>query len=525
MRHSNAVSWLAITGWCLTVGAEPVFAQDSTVADFPFVARWSNGESLLCDAPTTQGDQLKFDCRFGARSLPLARIRSLDLAGQAPVFAFDAFRRDNGDWQIQGKAQWAIDNAQGSKQCLALQAGTTLTRQFAPGCRAGTLAISFRESADPDYCRTSLTLAFGAGPGAVIRMEGDSQRGAFTLTPPAAGWRVASLSRSKLWRRLTVAFAPDRTVVAIDDVVLGEGSLPKSAELREMRLAVAPDAAAGDAPVCWLDDFSVVGAKAMAERYAQEPTQWDVLSNLGDQTFGELGDIDSRGVRLSVGAATALLPWPQVRSINFPVGKSRDATPGSQSGPLALLELPTGERLLGIVQYTTNRRATFTHALLGAIDLSAAEAQSLTLRPANRRIELFVGHRHLGAKLAASFRDPRPSGTTLSTQFNLPSRPTAAALTLWVAGMEGAGPEARFAEKLRAGHLQSQLFVNGKLAAALNDALVDQAKEMQELRIAVPADLLRSGDNVLELRQTNDPSTGNYDECEVADLALELKTD
>ena len=139
-----------------------------------------------------------------------------------------------------------------------------------------------------------------------------------------------------------------------------------------------------------------------------------------------------------------------------------------------------------------------------------------------RRLELFEGPWHLGDKLAAEFERPMPDGTTLKTEFHLPSLPGACRLRLAVQGMEGMGPLAPFASRLRAGDLRSEVWLNGRNVDYLNRRIDRRSSEPAAATLDLPVDALRVGSNTLEIRQTPDRKSGAFDEAEVSQLSLDL---
>lgn len=297
-----------------------------------------------------------------------------------------------------------------------------------------------------------------------------------------------------------------------------------SAEIREIAVSVDSSGIA-DMPAVslFIDDLSIVGEPLQMERNVNDDRQVDLLHNSGDQTFGLLSNLDDGGAELKTATgATIRIGWPDIRSLRFP----RSEFPMENwKGQIAVLSFPTGERLLGSLDAAAGSHLKFKHPFLGDVDLPESQARSIEIRPADRRQEVTHVVRHLGAKYVALFREQRPSATTLRATVKLDRPPTAdAVVSLWVAGMEGVGTNARFVEKLKQGHLQSVLIVNDRKVKVLNELLADQTREFKELRVPLPADCLRVGENVFEIRQSEDPATGNFDECEVADMSLEYKS-
>ncbi|MSR59884.1 MAG: hypothetical protein EXS05_19970 [Planctomycetaceae bacterium] len=86
--------------------------------------------------------------------------------------------------------------------------------------------------------------------------------------------------------------------------------------------------------------------------------------------------------------------------------------------------------------------------------------------------------------------------------------------------------DGRYRKDLAAGHLRTELWINGRRLDDLNRhvALRAHPDNPQRLRIAVPNAFLKAGDNTLELRQRpdrNDPQ--QFDDCEISRLGLEVE--
>jgi hypothetical protein len=75
---------------------------------------------------------------------------------------------------------------------------------------------------------------------------------------------------------------------------------------------------------------------------------------------------------------------------------------------------------------------------------------------------------------------------------------------------------------LKRGEQGTELLVNGRSLGNLNSHVDRALKEPLDIRIAIPAESLLAGENVVELIQNPDSKTGRRESCIISGLAIEL---
>jgi hypothetical protein len=160
---------------------------------------------------------------------------------------------------------------------------------------------------------------------------------------------------------------------------------------------------------------------------------------------------------------------------------------------------------------------TLRHNLLGEVGVARGRVKELVPLFHGRRVEIDHGLHHLGdpARLFPDLQPARAEGPSLRQTIKLTAAPGEARLVVSVLYLEG---EAN--GKATSGP-RTEVIVNGRTVDYLERRADRVARVARSLTVALPRGLLRTGENVVELRQ----ATGRRGPCLVAGLALELPAD
>jgi len=314
-------------------------------------------------------------------------------------------------------------------------------------------------------------------------------------TPRDGGTEVA---RRPGWHRLAVEFGPASLVVTIDDAVLwysrdkGPGG-----PLLEVRLTCAADKGAVRGAVAF-DEFTLTRAVEVLPRPADTSEQDEAWLTAGDQLFGRLTRLDRRGLELEGRFGKRAYSWAEARGA-FP--KRAAARPATTDGAHVRLWLRPAagsepDELEGVLRALDERRLTLRHPALG--DLEIERARLLRLRPLvhGRRIELDNGARQLG--------DKGRLAPGVEYTLRLDARPEAARLALTLLPIDG----------------RAELVVNGRVVEDLARYAGPKARTAVPVRVPLPRDSLKAGENVIEVRLREEG--GRRGSCVVSEVALEL---
>jgi hypothetical protein len=137
----------------------------------------------------------------------------------------------------------------------------------------------------------------------------------------------------------------------------------------------------------------------------------------------------------------------------------------------------------------------------------------------------------LGNQTQPTFLHKDPHGTTWQGEFPLDSVPLGAAtLRIKAAELEPSGQEtplgSRHLPELRNGGLGTEFLLNGTSLGRLNDLISRKAHRdaPAEIRVPIPAGLLKAGRNTWAIRQSPLPSRPQeFDDCELGPIVLDIE--
>ena len=492
----------------------------------PFVVQLGAGECLLGEAPRIGAKSVELDSELGSHRLPRERLRTVRCSGPGAPVLRERFVSLSDQWQLAGLPQLSVRRHRSSPTSLLLErAGQLIARTLAVPQEEGLISLWYYDDG-------------GVHPGSswqlALSFAGEKQPG-ITVTPGwehrfcraklDERWKIGSsaVARQTGWHELTVSFGPSRLIIAIDGAAV-VSSLRKGPGQPLTRIAlqlVKRNDEAGAAQV-WVDDLVLYRTADTPGELVRDPAQAVIVGHGGDCWLGDVTSTDGQQVQLRLaGTREYSLPWQDVRVLRMPQQASKELLWTGEIGDVLLRK---GSRLTVALEVADDKQWQVRHPLLGPLTLRVEEICSWQPRVTGRRQEILSTCVHLGSRYVESFSRPMPDGTTLEAEVNLADREQETSLCLWVLGMEGAGPGAPFASRLRDGYLRSELWLNGKCVDYLNRYLSQRPEEPVEMRVRLPDDSLVVGKNILEIRQTVDPQSGYFDEAEISYLTVEQQS-
>lgn len=486
-------------------------------------------------------------CGTNDRIVPRVGLRSVAHAAGERTILYEDFEKATAIFE-GGKR--SADFSSSGKQSLALRAGDDNIElrlsavDALQSLAAGRATFRFYDDAVLNPRRSwFVEFEFETGDEAqTIRFEVDGNAGDYR-TAGSADYRLGTQprERSRGWHSLTVLFDARRAFVLLDGLMAGSGGSP--GVLSVVRLGTGGDRqpaarGAGGEPAVWIDDLQI--ARQATQTESPENTQRSDLLRLaeGDELFGSVERIDARQLELNSAFGRRELPWSRLRGVDFGLSHAPPGRP--VAGLVSTIEMAPAfaavdvecDRIVAAIVSTTPDALEVDHPALGRLRLPIGEVQRV--EPVFEGIWHLIdaGWRHPGDEIREEFHARIAEGPNLAWTFTLAEIPAGKAwLGLRAADVEPAGPGAardgRFAKALAAGHLRTELHVNGRRVDDLNRHINLRAHpdNPRRLRIALQAGILKVGENVIELKQkpaADDPR--QYDDCEISRLGLEFES-
>jgi hypothetical protein len=252
--------------------------------------------------------------------------------------------------------------------------------------------------------------------------------------------------------------------------------------------------------------------------------------------FGEVVGVDQTQIVAKGVFGEIRIPWSGTRGIQH---RYRGPIAAPVAGWLSRIELQrlsedlheSPDIVIAAVQSADEQELRAAHPWLGTLVLPWRSI---------RRIEpIFLGTyrlldpamHHLGNEVHSEFRIPVPEGNRLESIASFERTPAGNVyLSAEVDQMEASGsetpPGSPSLAELRAGFLQTEVFVNGTLVGNLNSRLRYRSSPHgpQRIRLSVPNGLLKTGPNTIRIQQrpARDDAS-DYDDCEIGRIALEIE--
>jgi hypothetical protein len=491
----------------------------------PFTVHCRTGEQLAAGT-FTFGAQIRLETELGTLEIPAEHVEAVARQPARPEILYEPFAQLPGTWTVVGQPRLDSQRFVSPPASLLLsQPEQRLEQRFETPIPEGTLSLRYYDDGllYPGR-RWGIALSFQGASAPLVTVHPGWDRpfvsAALDKTLPIA---TLPAPRRQGWRDLEIAFGPTHLMVNVDGAAV-VASLGRGVAQPLVGLTLAVERAAEGAPeesaTVAIDDVVVRGAEVKRARLLDDEALSSVVDAAGDQWFGALVAADQQTVQLRLaGDYAQRFDWRQL--VRLETAQPEIMTSVRWAGSIGSLELASGSRLVVGLKIADAQRWVINHPLFGQRPIATRLVRSWTPWLDGGRTQLHPGPIHLGTKADFSFRRPTPQGTSLVVRFELAGSVKDVYLTVRASGMEGTGPLAPFAKSLRAGHLQTEVWVNRRKVDYLNRHLPEMPDTSADLRLPLSAEVLQSGRNELEIRLAPDPGTGAVDDIELSRLAVE----
>ena len=298
---------------------------------------------------------------------------------------------------------------------------------------------------------------------------------------------------------------------------------------RKMASLELPDGRHVNAPRNRLTGMNRIEGGAVFPR--QQIRQDVVVLQRGDELFGSLESFGADGGQLRGAFGPMHIDRDAVSGIQL---RAEQATPFADHGLyvrawLAVLsqdsEMEQCEVLAGVVTADIKGGLLLKHADLGIVPLPRDRLQRIEVLHDGWRMLIDPRYHHLGNEVRPIFDVARPEGTELAVRFPADKIPPGELwLSAYVVELEQVGPGAKYADALAAGHLRTNVVLNGKTVDYLNRHVSATTSRPQRIRLRIPRDALLPDQNRLVIQQISQrDKPSEYDDCGIYDLALEVE--
>jgi hypothetical protein len=245
----------------------------------------------------------------------------------------------------------------------------------------------------------------------------------------------------------------------------------------------------------------------------------------GDQVFGHSLSADQNGVTLKNRFGKQGYLWGEVRGV-YPMEAA--VNPQSSEGEHVRLWLQPGagrefDELSGVLSGFDDKQLTLDHPHLGKLKINQNFVVRIARLFLGRRIEIDNKSHHLGdpGQLHTPLRPARAEGRSLQESFRLEQLPASGDLLVSVLNLQGPGDG--IADALKRGELRTEVVLNGQVIDYLNQHVDKAQKDARVVRLSLPREILKIGDNRLIIRQTPERDGDRCRSVGIQSLAVELR--
>ena len=487
-----------------------------------------DGQQLTGELLGLDAESLRLRTAWAARPLTLPRgaIVSLGHLPRQVTYFDEDFEDELKSWKLKGNPVRS-DKAHTSGQysLILTAAGQEAEYGLRVPLGAGNFSINFNDPG-PTGAASLLEAEFAGADGTrrlQVTLVGPDN--IYRVHPPGGPAVRPKLKRQPGWHRFTCEFAADRLDLLVDDAVLWSSPDRQGpgGPLRAVRLKCVVEKK-GSGNAMYFDDFHVARKVADLPRVGAELSRDEVCLLAGDQVFGTVRSANRRAIDLEGRFGQRSFLWSEVRTVSFRRQSGRRAAQRRRIRPHPTsAHRSTGfDQLEGTLRSLDEKSLTLLHAALGELVVDRRYLVELRGLFHGRRLEVDGGVHHLGRRLLPGLPVPKSDGLRLECKFRLESVPNNAVLIVEVSHLKGPKDGRSIARALERGGRRTEVVVNGRTVDYLNRHAEASSSQPRRLRLPLPRGSLRAGENVLELRQTLDRDTGEYEDCVLFGLVIEM---
>ena len=372
----------------------------------------------------------------------------------------------------------------------------------------------------------------------VVRVGADRS---ISLVEAVAGSKSSqqTLRLAEGWHSFVALMTPGQTRLIVDDAILASISTPRAS----FKAIQFRPAAPSSENRLWIDDLQIqkTGNSSDEDLSVHESIDRDMLvTESGDELFGRIIGVTENGATLETLGRIRSIPFRGVTALNWqqPSMAVRQL-PAIKAGVIARITMQPfvdrpacePEQFTVTITRSDSMYLVVQHELIGEMKLRWSDISRVDPLFFGQSVLIDARRFHLGNSIRSDFHRHLPDGMRLHGEFSLPTIPPGRpSLSLDVAELEAAGPgtppASPFLASLRAGNLVTEVIVNDRLLGNLNEQIrfKPPIKTPERIRIAVPREFLKQGQNSFELLQKPLTKGGQeFDDSEIGNIRLDFE--
>jgi hypothetical protein len=442
------------------------------------------------------------------RTISRSEVRALSRYAAHAVVVRDDFEATSKKWKLTGGAARSQAQAARGEWSLKLGKPAQSAELVLPeSVAAGRVEFSFRTENTPRGAAWLMRATFGEDKTFTVLLAGTADGSDDAeAAPTTAGWH-----------RLSLRFRHAYALVGIDrQLVWASADRQRFGPLRKLSLVCI---ARGEEPAgaVFIDDVAIAQS-APAFQPSPGIGATDALRmRSGDQLFGSLTAADQATLDFRGRFSPSSFSWAEVAGVELRAAAVPTHRTMGEHVRVRFFAADGSapDELLGVVAALDDTALTLDHPVLGKVLIP--RKRLVSIRPVFHgvRIELEHGSRYLGKVDTRVAGVPGlAEGPTLEKSFKVDAMPREVTLLVSVAhpGADGAAIE----------NGRTDVMINGARVEALERHVRRGSAEYRRVRVALPADALRVGDNALELRLSAAPGAETLGHCLIRHIVLEL---
>jgi hypothetical protein len=499
--------------------------------------QWVSGQLVEID-----GTKIRLADGPGGKPVTVERNGALAVRqrrGEALVL-IDGFETlDPARWTHVGTPRLVNEPKLAGEKSLRLEAdGTAITSKIAVPIAQGRLELAYHDTASVSpgaQWFVDLLFRGEGGPETLRAVLGWNEDSLAVQSPAGPAMAVQRLARKPGWHRLEVRFGPEAAEMAVDGDALAHGKGP-TGPLVEIRIGTT---LSGDPPkpmiAAHIDEIRLVRLTSVVSSSEADPDQDEARLVEGDQIFGEIRRADAQNVVIEVLSRQIVQPWSAVTALHF----RRVAKPSREvGGLLTRLEWRSApgtdprdiDAAEGALLSASADAFTLETPYAGTLVIPRDRLRRLVVEGWGRRIVVDPMAHHLGDEVFFKPPDlldpPQPEGGTLERTFTLAKVPELgreASLVFDVVQVAGEANGLEFSDFVRRGELRTNVSINGREFDYLNKHITTRNDIPERIRLPIPRELLKAGENRITIKQAGKLKDPNYlDDLGVLGIALEI---
>ena len=347
-----------------------------------------------------------------------------------------------------------------------------------------------------------------------------------------------NLKLSDGWHSFIALIDRERVRLIVDDALVASGVTP-AVSIKSIRFGPVDP---GSQNILWIDELQILKLCPTddQDRSFSPTINRDMLTTeTGDELYGRIIGLTGSSVTLETVGQLHSIPLNRVTALNWNQSSTAIKQASAiNSGVVAAIEMQSfvdrpecqPEKWTVTITRVDAHHLIAQHSMVGELKLKWSDVRRVEPMFAGQTQLVDARRFHLGNSIRTDFHRHLPDGTEISGDFDLQTIPSGTPyFSLDVAELEAAGsdapPASPFLAQLRTGNLVTEVFVNDQNIGHLNQQIrfKARAEAPDRIRLKVPRELLKPGQNSFRLRQQPLEHNGHeFDDGEVGNIRFEF---